>query len=70
MTIEFVPLKLSALPYLPLELQVAFEIVPLLPLPERSGRLEPEPWSKEYDPTSPTGGAVLTVALASFEGAL
>src|SRR5262245_12851802 len=67
LTIALVPLKLKAPPYLPLVLQVAFAIVPLFELPDRSGRLEPEPWSKEYAATSPSGGAVLTVALASFE---
>src|SRR5262245_53401167 len=69
-TIALVPLKLKAPPYLPLVLQVAFAIVPLLPLPDRSGRLVPEPWSKEYAATRPTGGAVETVALASLEDAL
>src|SRR6187431_888027 len=69
LTIALVPLKESAPPYLPLVLQAALAIVPLLLLPERSGRLGPEPWSKEYAATSPTGGALLTVALASFEGA-
>src|SRR5215510_7680915 len=70
LTIAFVPLKLKAPPYLPLVLQVALAIVPLLLLPETSGRLEPDPWSKEYEATSPTGGALETVALASLEGAL
>src|SRR6186997_3471181 len=69
-TIALVPLKLKAEPYLPPVLQLALAMVPLLPLPDRSGRLVPEPWSKEYAATSPSGGAVLTVALASFEGAL
>src|SRR5262245_11716278 len=70
LTIALVPLKERAPPYLPLVLQVALAIVPLLLLPDRSGRLGPEPWSKEYEATSPTGGALETVALASLEGAL
>src|SRR4026207_1867365 len=55
-TIALVPLKLKAEPYLPPVLQVALLIVPLLELPDRSGRLGPEPWSKEYAATSPRGG--------------
>src|SRR5215471_18308419 len=67
LTIALVPLKERAPPYLPLVLQVALAIVPLLLLPDRSGRLGPEPWSKEYAATSPSGGEVVTVAFASLE---
>src|SRR4026208_2037253 len=68
-TIALVPLKLKAEPYLPPVLQLALAMVPLLPLPGRSGRLVPEPWSKEYAATSPTGGAGPAVAPAPVGGA-
>src|SRR4051812_10231735 len=61
------PLKLSALPYLPPLVQVAPAIVPVLPLPERSARLVPEPASKLYEATRPVGGGVVVmVAVASL----
>src|SRR5262245_2269668 len=46
-----VPLKARALPYLPIA-QVAFEIVPELPLPERSVTVVPPPSSNENAATS------------------
>src|SRR5579872_2082746 len=61
-----VPLKTRALPYLPVAVQVAFEIVPVLPLPEASVTVVPEPSSKEYAPTSPVMVARVT-AVARLE---
>src|SRR6476620_4093856 len=58
-----VPLKESALPYFPAVVQVALAIVPVLPLPDVSVTVVPEPSSKPYAATSPDGAAgVLTVA--------
>src|SRR6266496_2792291 len=67
-TMLLTPLKLSAEPNLPLVVQVAPEIVPLFPLPDRSGSEVPDPWSKLYAATSPAGAACVTTALAWFEG--
>jgi hypothetical protein len=39
------PLKLSAPPKRPAVVQVAPVMVPLLPVPETSGTLVPDPWS-------------------------
>ena len=47
------PLKDSALPYLPLLVHVAPKIVPLLPLPDRSFRVAPDPSLNEYAATKP-----------------
>src|SRR5882724_7769738 len=43
----------SALPYFPLELHVAPEIVPVLPFPEASATVVPAPSPNEYAATSP-----------------
>src|SRR5438309_7327088 len=48
----FVPLNEYAPPYLPADVQVAFETVPLLPWPDRSVTVEPD-WSNEYAATRP-----------------
>ena len=65
-TIAFVPLNWSALPYLPVVTQVALAIEPLLPRPEVSPSEAPLPSSKEYAATSPAG-AFVTTALACGE---
>jgi hypothetical protein len=46
-------LKESALPYFPAAVQVAPEIVPVLPFPDASLMVGPEPSSKEYAAVSP-----------------
>ena len=46
-TCELVPLKTSALPYLPEVVHVPFEIVPVFPLPDLSVTVVPVPSSKE-----------------------
>ena len=51
-TQSLTPSNDSALPYLPLVVQVAPEIVPLFPLPEVSASVEPLPASKLYAATS------------------
>src|SRR4051812_36854779 len=51
-----VPLNDSALPYLPVALQVAPLIVPVFPCPERSLTVVPLPSSNEYAATSTRGG--------------
>src|SRR4051794_6356368 len=68
LTRAFVPLKLSAPPYLP-ETQPAPAIVPSLPLPDVSATVAPEPASKVYPATRPGtgGGPALVVALAMSE---
>src|SRR5262249_32705282 len=58
-----VPLKLSAFPYLPVVAHVAFEIVPLLPLPEESVTVVPEPSSNPYAATSPLAEAAARVVV-------
>src|SRR5437773_3760937 len=67
LTREFVPLKRSALPYLPAVVQVAFEIVPVLPLPEESATVVPLPSSKPYADTRPGATVACVVALAGLE---
>ena len=52
-TRELDPLKLSAPPYLPVATQVAFAIVPLLPFPDASATVDPDPSSNAYAATSP-----------------
>src|SRR5882724_8993193 len=49
--LELVPLKDNALPYLPAT-HVALTIVPVLPLPDRSVTVVPEPSSNEKAMTS------------------
>ena len=51
-TQSLTPSNDSALPYLPLVVQVAPEIVPVFPLPEVSASVEPVPASKLYAATS------------------
>src|SRR5436309_13701966 len=65
-TRALVPLKTSAFPYFPAVVQVAFEIVPLLPLPDRSATVVPEPSLKAYAATRPDAGDWV-VAAALFE---
>src|SRR5690348_11207213 len=65
-TMEEVPLKDRASPYLPAVDQVALLIVPLLPLPDLSVTVVPVPSSKAYAATSP-GFAVGVVAVAVLE---
>src|SRR6187399_2848110 len=52
-TRELVPLKLSALPYLPVVAQVVLAAVPVLPLPEASLIVVPAPSSNPYAATRP-----------------
>jgi hypothetical protein len=63
-TDAFVPLKESAFPNFPAVDHVALEIVPLLPLPDRSTVVDPLPSSNPYEAIAvpPT-----IVALASFD---
>jgi hypothetical protein len=61
-----VPLKTSALPYLPAAVQVAFWIVPVFPLPEESLTIDPAPSSNEYAATS-SGTVASIVTFATFE---
>ena len=65
-TSAFVPLNCSALPNLPVVAQVAFAIVPLLPFPDASVTVVPDPSSNPYAATRPDGPAGV-VALAVFE---
>ena len=62
-TSALVPLNCSALPYLPVVAQVAFAIVPVLPLPDASVTVVPDPSSNPYAATKPDGAAGV-VALA------
>src|SRR6185312_8636316 len=59
-TIAFVPLNWSALPYFPVVTQVALVIAPLFPRPEVSPTDVPLPSSNEYAATSPAGAFVTT----------
>ena len=43
LTRALLPLNCSALPYLPVAAQVVFETVPVLPFPEASVTVNPEP---------------------------
>src|SRR5207247_1266580 len=54
-THALLPLKYSALPNLPDVLQVALEIVPVLPWPEASPTWTPLPSLNPYAATSPVG---------------
>jgi hypothetical protein len=65
-TLAFVPLKLSAFPYLPWVVQVALLMVPEFPLPERSVVFEPEPSLNEYAATRLLAEACV-VAVAVLE---
>ena len=62
-TSALVPLKTRASPYLPAVVQVAFAIVPLLPLPEESWTVVPVPSLNEYAATRP--GIVADVAVVA-----
>ena len=66
LTIDEEPLNDSAFPNLPCVDHVVAETVPLLPNPEPSATVDPDPSSNEYAATRPTGG-VAVVALATFE---
>src|SRR5215469_3804046 len=60
-----VPSNKRAPPNLPAAIQVAPEMKPVLPLPEKSVTVAPEPSLKLYAATSPVGGGdVLTVTAA------
>ena len=56
-TSALVPLNCSALPYFPDVVQVAFAIVPLLPFPDASVTVVPDPSSNPYAATKPDGAA-------------
>ena len=60
------PLNCSALPNFPVAAHVAFEMVPLWPLPDASATVVPDPSSNAYAATSPDGPAGV-VALAVLE---
>jgi hypothetical protein len=68
-TQSLTPSKLRALPNLPV-VQVAPLTVPPFPRPDPSAVPVPEPSSNPYPATRPVGGALVTVALASFEAGL
>ncbi len=53
LTSVLVPLNWIALPYSPVVAQVPFATVPLLPLPEASVTVVPEPSSNPYAATRP-----------------
>ena len=64
------PLKLSAFPYLPVVIQVALPIWPVLPFPERSATVVPDPSSNANAATNVAdggGGAAPVVAEATLE---
>ena len=65
-TSALVPLNCNALPNLPDVDQVAFVIVPLLPFPDASATVVPDPSSNPYAATRPDGAAGV-LALAVFE---
>src|SRR5215471_2610002 len=64
-TRAFEPLNESALPYFPADVHVAFEIVPLLPWPDRSVTVVPEPSLKPKAATR-FGFVASVVAVAMF----
>ena len=65
-TMALLPLNTSAFPNLPVAVHVAFAIVPVLPLPEMSLTVVPEPSSNEYAATR-LGLVDKVVAVATFE---
>src|SRR5947209_3719446 len=65
-TSALVPLNCNAPPYFPDADHVAFVIVPLLPFPDASVTVVPEPSSNPYAATNPLGAAGV-VALAVLE---
>ncbi len=52
-TRELLPLKLSAWPYFPVAAHVVFAVVPVLPLPDASATVVPDPSSNPYAATRP-----------------
>ena len=58
------PLNCSALPYLPVAAQVVLVTVPVLPLPDWSVTVVPDPSSNPYAATKPEPVAAGVVALA------
>ena len=67
MTSALVPLNSSALPYLPVAVQVVFATVPLFPFPDASATVDPDPSSNAYAATRPGRSRRGVVALAVFE---
>jgi hypothetical protein len=68
-TIELDPLKLSALPYLPLVNEVLLA-VPWLPAPELSATLVPDVSSKLQAAASPVGAAAAGTALTNADATM
>src|SRR3954470_14783053 len=66
-TVAFVPLNDRALPYLPETVHVAFESTAVLPLPEVSATVVPEPSLNANAATSPPTVPCVVVAAATFE---
>src|SRR5262249_2782251 len=66
-TLELVPLKTSAPPNSPAEVQLVFVTVPLLPCPEASLTVVPEPSSNEYEATRVAVAPAGVMAVAGFE---
>jgi hypothetical protein len=62
-TFALVPLKTSALPYLPAAVHVAEPMEPAFPFPDRSATVDPDPSLNEYAATRPER----VVAVATFE---
>src|SRR5215469_182981 len=56
------PLNCSAFPYLPEAVHVAFVILPVLPFPEASVTVVPDPSSNPYAATSPVAAEVEAAA--------
>src|SRR5262245_37823743 len=67
LTVAFDPLKDSPLPYFPAAVHAAFASVPVLPLPEASATVVPEPSLNAYAATRPPAVACAVVAVATFE---
>ncbi len=65
-TSALVPLKTSALPNLPALVHVAFVIVPVFPLPDRSADRRARAFVEEYAATR-FGFVASVVAVATFE---
>ena len=51
-TSALVPLNCNALPYLPVAAQVALVIMPVLPFPDASATVDPDPLSNPNDATT------------------
>src|SRR3954447_22682238 len=67
LTRALLPLKEREPPNLPLVLRVAFAIAPLLPLPDESMTVVPDPSSNEYAATRRDVGTDGVVAVLWFE---